>query len=55
VFNRNAKGVRDTMRDVTDGQDPAAKFTRNASGVRGRLSPVPRSADFQNPFEPNSG
>ncbi len=42
VFNRNARGVRGTLRDVTDRQDPAATFTRTTGGVRGTLRPVPR-------------
>ena len=38
VFNRNARGVRGTLRDVTDRQDPAATFTRTTGGVRGTMN-----------------
>jgi hypothetical protein len=38
VFNRNARGVRGTMRGVTDTQDSAATFSRTAGGVRGTMN-----------------
>ncbi len=38
MFNRNARGVRGTMLDVTYRQDAAATFTRIAGGVRGRMN-----------------
>ncbi len=38
MFNRNARGVRCTLLDVTDRQDPAATFTRTTGGVRGRMN-----------------
>ncbi len=38
MFNRNARGVRGTMRGVTDTQDSEATFSRTAGGVRGTMN-----------------